>query len=392
MATSGKIVRSVLTPSLMLVGAVGGGWAAMHYIYILNHKLESQGPFAKLINEYWGLGGQQTPMSQALLFGAFVVVGLLLGLALSNTVYRQLQRLEDASANEKIAMLGGLMLGLSLAGLIMWAVGIRYWWARIFLAGLFSYIGVVATRSITEQLPWFRPGAAAERPEIKARLQKPKLLDTNVIIDGRIADICRVGFVEGPIYIPRFVLEELQQIADSAEPLKRARGRRGLDILNQMQKDMLLEITEYEHEEGPEEVDAKLVSLAQELEASIVTNDFNLNKVAELQGVKVMNINELANSLKPVVLPGEEMSVAIIKEGKEQNQGIGYLDDGTMVVVESAKRLIGETARVIVTSVLQTVAGKMIFATLKTQHEEEEERIDRNVRSYSGGRQRKKVR
>ena len=182
-----------------------------------------------------------------------------------------------------------------------------------------------------------------------------EILDTNVIIDGRIADICKAGFVEGPIYIPRFVLEELQQIADSGDSLKRARGRRGLDILNQMQQEMSLQIQTYESGNGggAEEVDARLVELAKNLSGAIVTNDYNLNKVAVLQGVKVLNVNELANALKPVVLPGEEMIVTIIKEGKEQNQGVGYLDDGTMIVVERARRCIGDTLDVIVTSILQ---------------------------------------
>jgi uncharacterized protein YacL len=219
-------------------------------------------------------------------------------------------------------------------------------------------------------------------------VQNYKLLDTNVIIDGRIADICQTGFLEGPIYVPGFVLDELQLIADSSDPLKRARGRRGLDILNGMQKELSLLVRSFD---GPvandhDQVDAKLVKLAKHLNGTIVTNDFNLNKVAELQGVPVLNVNELANALKPVVLPGEEMSVQIIKEGKEPQQGIAYLDDGTMVVVEGAKRHIGEKVTVVVASVLQTVAGKMIFAYLKGVIDEEAEVIDRNVRSYSAGR------
>jgi uncharacterized protein YacL len=199
--------------------------------------------------------------------------------------------------------------------------------------------------------------------------QTPKLLDTNVIIDGRILDICRTGFVEGPILIPRFILDELQHIADSSDSLKRARGRRGLDILNQMRKELGMKVTTFDPEgiRLPQEVDSKLVAVAQHLGAAIITNDFNLNKVAELQGVTVLNVNELANALKPVVLPGEEMSVTVIREGKEPNQGVAYLDDGTMVVIENARRLIGERVDVVVASVWQTVAGKMIFATLKDE-------------------------
>ncbi len=204
-----------------------------------------------------------------------------------------------------------------------------------------------------------------------------KILDTNVIIDGRIADVCQTGFIEGPIYVPGFVLEELQHIADSSDALKRARGRRGLDILNTMQKEFPLIVRSYDHklahEDAQEEVDTRLVKLAKVLKGSIVTNDYNLNKVAALQGVAVLNVNELANALKPVVLPGEEMPVLIIKEGREQNQGVAYLDDGTMIVVEDGRRHIGESMEVVVTSVLQTVAGKMIFARLKGQYNAEEE-------------------
>ncbi|MDI6829523.1 MAG: PIN domain-containing protein, partial [Armatimonadota bacterium] len=223
--------------------------------------------------------------------------------------------------------------------------------------------------------------------------QKPKVLDTNVIIDGRIADVCRTGFLEGPIYVPSFVLEELRHIADSEDFLRRARGRRGLDILNQMQKELNLIIKSFETVDptDAEEVDEKLVKVAKDIGGCIVTNDFNLNKVAELHGVTVLNVNELANALKPVVLPGEELTVSIIKEGKESNQGIAYLDDGTMIVVEGGKKHIGETIDVVVTSVLQTVAGKMIFANLKAVQEEEDELIERNIRNYSSIRPRKKI-
>lgn len=195
----------------------------------------------------------------------------------------------------------------------------------------------------------------------------PKILDTSVIIDGRIFDICQTGFVEGPLVIPGFVLNELRHISDSADGLKRNRGRRGLDILNKIQKELSIETQIYE-EDFPEiaEVDAKLLKLAQVLNGKVVTNDFNLNKVAEFQGVPVLNINDLANAIKPVLLPGEELKLQIIKEGKENNQGIGYLDDGTMIVVENGKKYIGEFIDASVTSVLQTSAGRMIFATRKS--------------------------
>ncbi|MGH4120693.1 PIN/TRAM domain-containing protein [Clostridium sp.] len=196
--------------------------------------------------------------------------------------------------------------------------------------------------------------------------ENPKVLDTSVIIDGRIFDICQTGFVEGPLIIPTFVLEELRHIADSSDGLKRNRGRRGLDILNKIQKELNIEVEIWE-KDFPDiaEVDSKLLKLAQVLNGKVVTNDFNLNKVAEFQGVPVLNINELANAVKPVVLPGEEMKIQVMKDGKESGQGIAYLDDGTMIVVEGGRRYIGENIVVIVTSVLQTAAGRMIFAKNK---------------------------
>ncbi len=197
--------------------------------------------------------------------------------------------------------------------------------------------------------------------------QQPKILDTNVIIDGRILDICRTGFLEGAVLIPRFILDELQHIADAEDPLRRARGRRGLDILNQMRKDLGIKVTTYDPTGYPlpAEVDSKLVAVAQHLDAAIVTNDFNLNKVAELQGVTVLNVNELVSAVKPVLLPGENLIVLVVKEGNQPHQGVAYLDDGTMVVVENGQSYIGSQLEVEVASVLQTVAGKMIVATIK---------------------------
>jgi uncharacterized protein YacL len=198
-----------------------------------------------------------------------------------------------------------------------------------------------------------------------------KLLDTSVIIDGRIADVAETGFLSGSIIIPNFILTELQQVADSADSSKRQRGRRGLDMLQRLRNNTKLDIQIVETD-FPEvkQVDLKLIELGQQLDAVIVTNDFNLNKVAQLRGVEVLNINELANAMKPVVLPGEVMQVFILKEGKEYNQGVAYLDDGTMVVVDDARRLIGRTAAITVTSVLQTTAGKMIFGKLLDDREE----------------------
>ncbi|HYX30364.1 MAG TPA: TRAM domain-containing protein [Pyrinomonadaceae bacterium] len=199
----------------------------------------------------------------------------------------------------------------------------------------------------------------------KAARRDVKILDTSVIIDGRIADVAETGFLTGTLIIPQFILRELQQVADSPDSSKRQRGRRGLDMLNRLQNNASLDIQIVETDfPAVREVDLKLIELGRQLDAVIVTNDFNLNKVAQLRGVNVLNINELANALKPVVLPGEAMRVFILKEGKEYNQGVAYLDDGTMVVVDNARRLIGKNADIAVTSVLQTTAGKMIFGKI----------------------------
>lgn len=195
---------------------------------------------------------------------------------------------------------------------------------------------------------------------------KPKILDTSVIIDGRIYDVCKTGFMEGPLVVAEFMLKELRHIADAAEPVKRSRGRRGLDVLGKMQKELDIEInvdrTDFE---DVEEVDIKLLKLARLKKGCIVTNDYNLNKVAEVSGIQVLNLNDLANAVKPVAMAGEEMKVAILREGKEINQGVGYLNDGTMIVVENGRSLIGTVVDVVVTSVLQTSAGRMIFARVK---------------------------
>ncbi|MFB4214161.1 PIN/TRAM domain-containing protein [Shouchella sp. JSM 1781072] len=206
-----------------------------------------------------------------------------------------------------------------------------------------------------------------ENDENEKRGQQLKILDTSVIIDGRIADICQTNFLEGTLVIPQFVLDELQYIADSSDALKRNRGRRGLDILNRIQKELPIDVEIYEGDfEEIQEVDSKLVKLAKVTSGVVVTNDFNLNKVCELQGVQVLNINDLANAVKPVVLPGEVLSVHVIKEGKENHQGVAYLDDGTMIVVEGGRDWINKHTDVTVTSVLQTSAGRMIFAKPKS--------------------------
>jgi len=220
--------------------------------------------------------------------------------------------------------------------------------------------------------PEFRAGDEGTLGLGMGQVSSPKILDTSAIIDGRIADICETGFLEGPLIVPQFVLKELQHIAGSPDSIKRNRGRRGLDILQRIQKnvDMTVHIVDHDFPKI-REVDTKLVALGKALKGKVLTNDFNLNKVAELQGVPVLNVNQLAHAVKPVVLPGEVMNVHIMKEGKEYGQGVAYLEDGTMVVVDNAKRYVSKNIDVIVTSVLQTTAGRMIFTRLKEEHERE---------------------
>jgi uncharacterized protein YacL len=229
----------------------------------------------------------------------------------------------------------------------------------------------------------FDPATLSILGKQATRGQLPKLLDTSVIIDGRIADVCETGFLEGPLVIPQFVLRELQHIADSSDSLKRNRGRRGLDVLHRIQKQNELEVI-ISDQDFPKlrEVDAKLVELAKRMNGTIITNDFNLNKVAELQGIMVLNLNQLSNALKPVVLPGESIHVLILKEGKEPDQGVAYLDDGTMVVIEGGKRLMGNELDVTVTSVLQTTAGRMIFARPKDEESNAVETSARTGRNH----------
>lgn len=236
---------------------------------------------------------------------------------------------------------------------------------------IFGYLGIkISTRKkddvIWPQINLKKQSTVKKQDKTKKEVVFPKILDTSVIIDGRISDICKTGFIEGTLIIPEFVLKELRHIADSSDSLKRNRGRRGLDILNILQKDDAVNVVIESKDYGDNiEVDVKLLKLAKELGGKVLTNDFNLNKVAEFQGVEVLNINELANAVKPVVLPGEEMTVMVVKDGKESGQGLAYLDDGTMIVVEGGKKCIGDSVIVTVTSVLQTAAGRMIFAKLK---------------------------
>ncbi|MFQ5597291.1 MAG: PIN/TRAM domain-containing protein [Nitrospiria bacterium] len=228
---------------------------------------------------------------------------------------------------------------------------------------IFSYIGIILGLKAEEN-----PGIFSNPNQGGESAESLKILDTSVIIDGRIADLCETGFLEGVFIAPQFILQELQHIADSSDSMKRARGRRGLDVLHKLQQMPDLEVRIVDHDfPAIRDVDSKIVALGKKLSAKVMTNDLNLNKVAELQGVRVLNINQLCNAMKPVVLPGEEMQVFVLKEGKELGQGIAYLDDGTMIVIDEARKCIGKTVPITVTSVLQTPAGRMIFSRLKEE-------------------------
>jgi uncharacterized protein YacL len=301
----------------------------------------------------------------------FAALGVLLGFLWAYHTFSKLTQfgdtLEKMPPRDKVATITGVFLGFLATGLVALivlnsvqdkAIGV----ALILALGyVLCYMCVSAMMSMRRELFSILPGNVEILEDQDG--SKPKILDTSVIIDGRIADIARTGFLEGTMYVPGFVLDELQHIADSSDGLRRARGRRGLDVLNQMRKEMQLVVRSFDlpAADKGDEVDLKLVKLAKQLNGAILTTDFNLNKVAQLRGVEVLNINELTNALKPVVLPGEVMNVFILKEGKEHNQGVAYLDDGTMVVVDNARARIGRNLDIVVTSVLQTTAGRMIF-------------------------------
>ncbi len=316
---------------------------------------------------------------EALLFTLGLnAIGGLLGFLLSLFSFRKIvswvNYFERVSLVDKIAGVIGVVLGLGVALLItvpfaaIPGFGLPI---RIFASVAGILLGVGFAMSARGQIVYVFPslGSPHELSAATARARtKPKMLDTNVIIDGRIADIVKSGFLEGELLVPDFILQELHYIADSSDKLRRARGRRGLDMLNSLKNLEGVEISIYEdysaEEVDAEEVDAQLVKLAKNRNAVVITNDYSVSEIAKLSGVPVLNVNELANALKPVFLPGEELTVTIVKEGKEAGQGVGYLDDGTMVVVEGGVDAIGQLVPVTVTSVLQTNAGKMIFAEL----------------------------
>ncbi len=295
------------------------------------------------------------------------IIGLFIGFLIALFVIQIEESIRKVSLRVIFGGVVGMIVGLLIAYLL--AYGLNFVdvekqqvvpWIYALLAGIMSYLGLLIGSKKIEEFSFLGFGQSRDSSD-------HRVLDTSVIIDGRIADIADTGFLHGNLIVPRFVLDELQYIADSSDSVKRSRGRRGLDILNRMQRSVGINI-EIMDQDFPKlkGVDAKLVALAKKMNARIVTNDFNLNKVAELQGIKILNVNELANALKPVVLPGETMSVKIIKEGKEPGQGVAYLDDGTMIIVDHAQKHQGANVEVLVTSVLQTTAGRMIFSELKS--------------------------
>ena len=302
-----------------------------------------------------------------------LIPAMLIALVLSSMFILAEIFIQKLSSNGIISGGIGLIIGLALANLLsLCLLGIPQLkeisgWQLSLNLGL-GYIGLmIGILRKHEMLDMFVHSSSIPSGKVSvANGEDKKILDTSVIIDGRIEEICETGFISGTLIAPRFVLLELQRIADSSDSLKRTRGRRGLDILHKIQKrpNINVQISEIDYPDV-REVDSKLLCLAKELKAKVMTNDFNLNKLAQLEGVGILNINELAEALKPVVLPGEEMQVHIIKEGKEYSQGVGYLDDGTMVVVDNGYDYIGRRVKTIVTSVLQTTAGRMIFTRME---------------------------
>jgi len=293
--------------------------------------------------------------------------GFIIGLLIALFVIKVEQDIRKLSLKIIAGGVIGMIIGLLIAFILGFGLNLvskisenqqTVPWIYLLLTGILGYLGLVLGSKKVEEFH-FQGTSSKISSEYR-------ILDTSVIIDGRIADVCDSGFIEGELIVPRFVLNELQFVADSSDSMKRSRGRRGLDILNHMQKSTNINI-EIVEQDFPKikGVDGKLVALAKKMNAKLLTNDYNLNKVAELQGVRVLNINELANAMKPVVLPGEQMSVKIIREGKEAGQGVGYLDDGTMIIVDAAQKLVNMNVDVVVTSVLQTTAGRMIFTELK---------------------------
>ncbi|MDR1067821.1 MAG: PIN domain-containing protein [Clostridiales Family XIII bacterium] len=367
------MIKRVIRGGITLLGAVFGYGVYLLFLYVAPQIAIID------IDNWTQLHKSILAIVLAIIFGIlFFILTPLFQKVSSRVAHSVENEIKHLAWQDLLSGTIGLIMGLIIASLISLAfAGIENSYLRVAFTILtyiiFIWLGVVVGgRRGREMIR----SVGAMRRSIIGRGGKPKsggdatpkILDTSVIIDGRIADIMKTGFIEGNIVIPEFVLVELRHIADSSDGLKRNRGRRGLDILNKIQTEYGIQIYNTDSEKALEdipEVDVKLLKLAQIMNGKVVTNDFNLNKVAVIKGVEVLNINELANTLKPVVLPGEEMTLFLVKEGKEQGQAVAYLDDGTMIVVEDGKRYIGQTIAVVVSSVLQTSAGRMIFARTK---------------------------
>ena len=314
-----------------ILAIIGGGTVGFLFSLLFNTKIQCL--FSEIICRL-----QKVPTQNF----AAATIGLIVGLIIANLLAYSLSFIPIIGSYLPIIL-----------SVIMGALGIN--------------IGINKKDEIVNFFGYFKNINKVRKKENIAYFVHPKILDTSVIIDGRILDICQTEFLEGELIIPRFVLSELQHIADSSDSLKRNRGRRGLDVLNKMTKikKNRVKIVGKDYNE-PKEVDAKIIRLAKDIKAKVITNDYNLNKVAQLEGIPVLNINDLSNALKAVILPGEEMNTQIIKEGKEPEQGIAYLDDGTMIVVEDGHKYIGKKVNILVTSILQTPAGRMIFGRMKS--------------------------
>jgi len=364
-----KLIRCGIT--LIGLGIGYGVYELLRY-FLVQFGLLTRNFFTPL---QWGIAAVTIAIIFGFIFFLLTPAIKKISARLAKSVETEIKRL---SPHSLIAGTFGLIVGLVIASLIrpVYSMIESPTLALVLTLAtylVFMWLGVViGSRYLKDQIAYIsgirRAAAVGRTPKPKIENATPKILDTSVIIDGRIADIMKTGFLEGKIVIPEFVLVELRHIADSSDSLKRNRGRRGLDILNKIQTEYGIEIYNSKDDKGVEEipeVDVKLLKLAQVLHGKVVTNDYNLNKVAMIQGVSVLNINELANTLKPVVLPGEEMNIFLLKEGKERGQAVAYLDDGTMIVVEDGSDYIGKSIDVVVSSVLQTSAGRMIFTRVK---------------------------
>ncbi len=366
------VYRGLLSVYTVVV-TIAGGWASYNFtgrVFLQNPRVQSV------------LAAEPGSRTEIGCFIGFTIVGLLLGFLVSLVTFRKLvvviRQIESMPFLEKLAILSGLILGLVVALLLVWPFRVSLGPMALplqLLAGTIGVIlGVAMARSAISQLGQIFPAMRAEHDGRYAGRSTIKLLDANIIIDGRIAEICKTGFIEGPLLVPAFVLQEVQNMADHADDLRRARGRRGLDVLNRVRKELDVEVEVLEEygddDDESDTVDLRLVKLARRQDAAVITNDYNLNKIAELHGVGVLNVNELASAIKPQFIPGDGLIVTLMRPGNQPRQAIGYLDDGTMVVVEQASDFIGQEVDVVVTNTLQKVTGKMIFGELKSDEQQ----------------------